>query len=375
MPTIRRRSSPGMEMYRGRGGLGSFQLLSYGYKPSPLWKGGEGEEPGLAYYGMEIEISCGRLDTMAWAAENFGTDLVYLKHDGSVRGFEMVTHPMTFPWALEHFPWNYLSELRGRGCSIEPENNGIHVHVSRSGFSGDAHTLRWFKLLYRNKENVTRIARRNSSWGTFSTTHQRGQLAHLKSRKGTLAQANAGIMSRVNAEQLRLRGEIQQAEREYRRVQHELNARYDAAYELSLGGRRDREINRIYDEEQANSVRFTNARSALERASNARIVQIRRGLLEDTTGARYSAVNTNPRETFEVRAFASTLDPVSAQSTIGLVAAAVEYTRPLTVHDIIKNEALTWPRFAAWLDENPLYAAVKYANEHAVYPHSARAAI
>lgn len=334
-------------------------LNYYSYTPDPLhfWSGDHGptDEPplGVAYYGMEIEVTCHDRDTMRWAKQAFnrkhgGDDLVYLKSDGSVQGFEAVTHPMTYPWALENFPWDVLPELKARGCTIRPSDNGIHVHVSRSGFDSDAHALRWFKLLYRNKEDVTRLARRESGqWARFTTTHQRGQFAHLKIQKQRLAGGGGSLYDLTYAAERRYNEEV-------RRLQREPQYSF----------RRDLSSYRYDDEQRRLSAEFDRRYTEMGAAYQAEVDGIRRRHVEDTTTDRYSAINTTNQATFEVRLFASTLDVATAQSTIGLVAATVEYARTLTSAKIIKEDGLKWPVFSAWLADQPLYAAVRHANEH-----------
>lgn len=77
----------------------------------------------------------------------------------------------------------------------------------------------------------------------------------------------------------------------------------------------------------------------------------------DRCGQRYSAVNVLNSQTFEVRVFASSLNPRQVQAALDLVAASVEYTRELTV-SVIVNGGWTWEAFGAWVAERPEYAAL-----------------
>lgn len=338
-------------------------LHYYSFTPDPLiFYGGIEAELGVPFYGMEIEITCDSYDTMRWAREAFnkgrGTDeLVYLKQDGSVNGFEAVTHPMTYPWALENFPWDVLPELKTKGCTIRPADNGIHVHVSRTGFDSDAHTLRWFKLLYRNQSDVLRVARRETRWARFSADHRKGQFAHLKAQKGILF--NTTIDRQILERDARFDRDITALadQDEYRFI------RTIATYNYTREQQRRRDD---YDTEY----------SRISRAHARDVTELRRHRVEDTTAReRYAAINTTNPHTFEVRLFASTLDVATAQSTIGLVSATVEYARGLHSQDIIKHEALTWPKFSEWLEDQPLYAAVRHANGHLVTSTRARSTI
>lgn len=154
-------------------------LEDYSYTPDLQFMG-----EGPSFYGMEFEVSAyGSALAEAVSGANHH-DVLYFKEDGSVEGFEMVTHPMTFEWAMENFPWHVLADFRRAGCEIDESENGIHVHVSRAAFAGTAHQYRWIKFLYRNQDLSQAVARRHSGqWAGFSRHHRMGQGAHLKMRK------------------------------------------------------------------------------------------------------------------------------------------------------------------------------------------------
>jgi hypothetical protein len=135
-------------------------IHDYDYQPVPVFHGA-----GPLFLGIEIELHTrdGLLDESAGIAIAHLGELGYLKEDDTIGvGFEVVAHPMSYDWALSHFPWTMLDQLRRNGCSTSP-STGLHVHVSRAGFASAAHTFRWMKFIYRNREHVTRIARRESA--------------------------------------------------------------------------------------------------------------------------------------------------------------------------------------------------------------------
>jgi hypothetical protein len=117
---------------------------------------------------MELETETEDKMAAACAAiKGFG-NLVYLKEDGSIRdGFELVTHPMDHDYAMGSVNWSALRDMESAGAFVRPNDNGIHVHVSRDGFSSDAHVYRWMKLLYRNQAMMVRAARRDSTWARW----------------------------------------------------------------------------------------------------------------------------------------------------------------------------------------------------------------
>ena len=151
----------------------------WGYKPTPAFHGS-----GPLYLGLELEVKTPRGvfdDAVTLATDRLG-DLGYLKEDSSISpcGFELVTHPMSFTHARQHFPWPLLNRLRLLGAYTDT-SVGIHVHVSRAGFSTPAHIYRWLKFVYRNESQVTVLARRESTqWAQFDSCARANAAAHAK---------------------------------------------------------------------------------------------------------------------------------------------------------------------------------------------------
>ena len=66
---------------------------------------------------------------------------------------------------------------------------------------------------------------------------------------------------------------------------------------------------------------------------------------------RYSAVNTNNRDTLELRFFKGTMNTSGVLSALDLAQALVEYTRDLRLDDV-KRGALSWDKFANYVAQN-----------------------
>ncbi|WP_068056216.1 hypothetical protein [Nocardia xishanensis] len=143
------------------------QVHDWSYKPTPQFHGN-----GPLFLGFELEIKIPRgvfTEAVDTTIDHVG-QLAYLKEDSSIRpcGFELVTHPMSYEYALTEFPWRLLKKLRLLGAYTD-EHVGIHVHLSRAGFDSSAHIYRWLKFVYRNETAVTTLARRSSpEWAMFS---------------------------------------------------------------------------------------------------------------------------------------------------------------------------------------------------------------
>ncbi|WP_232839988.1 hypothetical protein [Nocardia aurea] len=148
-------------------GSDDYRVHDYYYRPNPVFYG-----DGPLFLGLELELitpTSTFTDAVDLAVEHLG-GLGYLKEDGSIRpnGFEMVTHPMSWDYARADFPWRLLNKLRLLGCRTNA-SVGIHVHVSRTGFTSPAHIYRWLKFVYRNESQVCTLARRRGSeWAEFS---------------------------------------------------------------------------------------------------------------------------------------------------------------------------------------------------------------
>jgi hypothetical protein len=138
----------------------------YDFKPTPSFRGN-----GPMYLGLELEINVDDKDEAATTANRYLGDLGYLKSDASIGyGFEIVTHPMSYVWAMGNFPWQMLDRLREVGCDTDGTNVGLHVHISRAAFTGPSHIYRWMKFLYRNADKVNLVARRVSdNWARFDS--------------------------------------------------------------------------------------------------------------------------------------------------------------------------------------------------------------
>lgn len=155
-------------------------IQSHGYRPDPLIFYGDGP----MYLGMELEIHANGsvfsgyngyrgLERYARKVQEAFGEVIYIQEDGSVSdGFEVTSYPMSYKWAMEHFPWDVLRTMADDGCWTD-RNVGLHVHVSRAAFKSECHLYRWMKFVHRNAEQVMTLARRrNSRWAPFEAHHR-----------------------------------------------------------------------------------------------------------------------------------------------------------------------------------------------------------
>jgi hypothetical protein len=150
-------------------------IHDYSYRPDPIFHSTDKEE--RLFFGLEIEVeaSRNRSESAEYASRLEGYDLAYLKSDGSLNcGFEIVTHPMTHDFYKNEAKelWDTLEALRNRaGIRVkawDASTTGLHIHISRTGFTGGAHMHRFLRLVYDNQTLYEAIAGRSSSrWAKF----------------------------------------------------------------------------------------------------------------------------------------------------------------------------------------------------------------
>ena len=111
-------------------------IHEYSYKPAPIYYGS-----GPRYLGVELEIDGAGRDNYAarhiLGVANALTERLYIKTDGSLDdGMELVTHPMTLDYHMNHMPWDDILDVaRSLGFkSHQTSTCGLHVHISRDAF-------------------------------------------------------------------------------------------------------------------------------------------------------------------------------------------------------------------------------------------------
>lgn len=170
-------------------------IQSYSFKPTAIFLNDDGHKSYYAtvidqettlnrtklYMGFELELEAsGRISRNECAQfvletiNTSATDVVYLKEDNSLdHGFEIVSHPMTLGYAMEHFAWDGVSGLIKKGCkSWDTGTCGLHVHLSRSAFRDEKHVFKFFKLILDNASDIKRFAGRDSErWANFDKNY------------------------------------------------------------------------------------------------------------------------------------------------------------------------------------------------------------
>ena len=260
----------------GRGACGTGRAIhQYGCKPDVVFHGVS--KQGL-YLGLELETEIRRdlSDASRYASEAL-KGVAILKHDGSIghknhqrvgdEGFEIVTQPHThheYRYNSQAL-WDTIDNLRvvhGARAWDAKSDCGIHIHISRAGFSSGAHTHRFMSLIYKNSEHMMKFAGRKSDYARFNDCY-------------TFDEYDKPVFS--------LKHKVSNPDR--------------------------------------------------------------------TSTERFSAVNTQNRDTIELRFFRGTMNSKGVLATLDMAHAMVEYTRNLRLDDV-KLGALSWEWFVDWVSDN-----------------------
>lgn len=148
-------------------------IHNYSYKPEPNFLG-----DGKLFFGLELEMLgdayeiAGRVHDLDPGEEHW-----YCKQDASVEGTEIVTHPMSPDWIRESGAITELmSALNKEGSTARVKegdrSTGVHIHVSRAGFSSDYHMWKWAYFQYANNLYLRWLAGRSTDWGTFTSSQR-----------------------------------------------------------------------------------------------------------------------------------------------------------------------------------------------------------
>ena len=247
-----------------RGFRASNTIHDYSCKPAPIFKGVSKHK---MYLGLELETEMRRVDDGSLFASSALQGIAYLKHDGSISsGFEIVTHPHTHEQYRDNSTllWDTIETLRKDydARSWDTDTCGLHIHLSRDGFSSGAHLHRFIAFVYRNAPHMMKFAGRKSRFARFNDVY-------------TFDEYDRPVFS----------------------IKHKV-------------GNPDR-----------------------------------------NNTERYSAVNTQNKNTIELRFFRGTMNTSSVLSALDLAQAMVEYTRELRLDDV-KLGALSWEWFADYVVSN-----------------------
>jgi hypothetical protein len=200
-------------------------IHDYSYRPDPIFYSSEDEQTRL-YFGIEVETEARGQDygtrrvAAEFASRLEAERLAYLKSDGSLDcGFEIVSHPMSHSYFMNDANnlWDTISRLKIDYNMIAwgTKTCGLHIHISRAGFSGGSHQHRFLQLVYNNQDFYEVMAGRASThWAKFNDnvdpdTGQKS-LKHKFARHGSDRYAAVNTNNRNTLELRIFRGSLNQ---------------------------------------------------------------------------------------------------------------------------------------------------------------------
>jgi len=157
-------------------GYGTRIIHDYSYRPDAIFHSTDKEE--RLFFGIEIEVECknSKSASAMHASQLEMVDLAYLKNDGSLNnGFEIVTHPMSHDFFKNEATelWTVLEDLRSNDNykvkAWDTTTCGLHIHISRTGFSSGSHMHKFLNLVYSNPDFYSTLAGRTSDqWAKYT---------------------------------------------------------------------------------------------------------------------------------------------------------------------------------------------------------------
>lgn len=156
-------------------------IHGYSFKPNPFFNKLDSEENPI-YFGVELEVgnTCKKyrddaVDTLC-TFDGFYKHF-YLKSDSSIEeyGFELVTHPCTYKYHMEKFPWDDIMDVITEESLKADSSCGIHIHISRNALT-DYQWLLFDYFINRNADFWESISGRNGNHYTEYTGVQRRHL-------------------------------------------------------------------------------------------------------------------------------------------------------------------------------------------------------
>ena len=175
---------------QGRNACGTGRHLhQYGCKPDIEF---HGKSKTNLYLGLELETEIyGDLRDATEYASQALEGIGIVKHDGSIGylktlngytnkvgkdGFEIVLQPHTHTELRDRSAqlWTALETLRTKYEARSwdaPSDCGIHIHLSRAGFSSGAHLHRFIAFIYHNPQQMMKFAGRKSLYARFNDVY------------------------------------------------------------------------------------------------------------------------------------------------------------------------------------------------------------
>ena len=161
---------------------------NYSYKPTPEFNGVQQKSDTKypIWYGIELEIGYNNKLKLAQYMSKYN-DVLYLKSDSSIThgtagGSEIVSHPCSFKYLMDKDNW--VSNLSVLDVVDDTENNGCHIHVSRTAFVDDKHYAMVYHLMTEMGEWLQTVGGREFTGYCQFDSKETPHIARIK-KEGT----------------------------------------------------------------------------------------------------------------------------------------------------------------------------------------------
>lgn len=118
---------------------------------------------GPLRFGMELECPTEEIADDSEAIHDALSDHCWMEEDGSVDGFEIISHPHSLE-EIRRYAFRLSRTLSGTSVENDGDGCGIHIHVTRNAISRMAQLkMATFVNLPENKDFILKVARRNET--------------------------------------------------------------------------------------------------------------------------------------------------------------------------------------------------------------------
>ena len=179
-------------------------IHQYNFKPTPIFYG-----EGDIYMGVELEIDYGGLSesnaSELLSVANRDDEILYIKRDGSLDdGLELVTHPCTLDYHINHLPWLNILQcaISLKYKSHQSLTAGLHIHIGRKelGYDYEERENTISRILYfveKHWEEMLKFSRRTEyQMNRWSARY--GFKNHPKEVLESAKQSNNGRYTAIN---------------------------------------------------------------------------------------------------------------------------------------------------------------------------------